>query len=98
MAFDTLESVYGEKVIEGISGVFASVSRANDVIEGFVTPESASAAKLENLAYAVFRIDSVIGYVVLYGQNAYTELVALSWDLSGVVPRAALRSIERVAL
>ena len=93
MAFDTLESVYGEKVIEGMSGVFASVRRANDVFVGFVTPESASAAKLENLAYAVFRIDSVNGSVVLYGQKPYTELFNLSWDLSGGFPRAVLRPI-----
>ncbi len=93
MAFDTLESVYGEKVIESMSGVFASVRRAKDVFVGFVTPESASAAKLENLAYAVFRIDSVNGSVVLYGQKPYTELFNLSWDLSGGFPRAVLRPI-----
>src|SRR5438552_17836262 len=93
MAFDTLEAVYGEKVIERMSGVFASVRRAKDVFVGFVTPDSASAAKLENLAYAVFRIDSVNGSVVLYGQKPYTELLNLSWDWSGGFPKAELRPI-----
>src|SRR2546430_14289343 len=51
MAFDTLESVYGEKVIEAMSGVFASVRRPNDVFAGFVTPERAPAARLENIPY-----------------------------------------------
>src|SRR5438552_2569105 len=93
MAFDTLESVYGEKVIEAMSGVFSALRRAKDVFVGFVTPDSASAAKLENLAYAVFRIDSVNGSVVLYGQKPYTELFNLSWDWSGGFPKAELRPI-----
>src|SRR3989454_239711 len=93
MAFDTLESVYGEKVIEGMSGVFAALRRAKDVFVGFVTPDTASAAKLENLANAVFRIDSVNGSVVLYGQKPYTELFSLSWDWSSGFPKADLRPI-----
>src|SRR5438093_93739 len=56
MAFDTLESVYEEKVLEEMSGVFSSVRRAKDVFIGFVTPQSASAAKLENLARVVLRL------------------------------------------
>jgi KaiC/GvpD/RAD55 family RecA-like ATPase len=93
MAFDTLESVYGEKVIEAMSGVFAALRRAKDAFVGFVTPESASAAKLQNLAYAVFRIDSLNGSVVLYGQKPFTELFNLSWDWSGGFPKAVLRPI-----
>jgi len=93
MAFDTLESVYGEKVIEAMSGVFSALRRAKDVFVGFVTPDSASAAKLENLAYAVLRIESVNGSVVLYGQKPYTELFSLSWDWSGGFPKAELRPI-----
>src|SRR2546430_8376371 len=75
------------------SGVFSALRRAKDVFVGFVTPDSASAAKLENLAYAVFRIDSVNGSVVLYGQKPYTELFNLSWDWSGGFPKAELRPI-----
>lgn len=93
MAFDTLESVYGEKVVEEMSGVFAAVRRAKDVLVGFVTPQSASAGKLENLAYVVLHVDSVNGSVVLYGQKPYTELFNLSWDWSGGVPKALLRPI-----
>jgi len=93
MAFDTLESVYGEKVVEEMSGVFASVRRAKDVFVGFVTPQSPSAARLENLAYLVFHVDSVNGSVVLYGQKPYTELFNLSWDWSAGVPKAQLRPI-----
>lgn len=93
MAFDTLESVYKEKVLEEMSGVFASVRRAKDVFVGFVTPQSASAAKLENLAHVVLHLDSVNGSVVLYGQKPYTELFSLSWDWIAGVPKAQLRPI-----
>lgn len=93
MSFDTLESVYGEKVVEEMSGVFSAVRRAKDVFVGFVTPQSPSAGKLENLAYAVLHVESVNGSVVVYGQKPYTELFNLSWDWSGGVPKALLRPI-----
>jgi KaiC/GvpD/RAD55 family RecA-like ATPase len=93
LAFDTLESVYGEKVVEELSGVFSTVRRAKDAIVGFVIPQSASAPKLENLAHVVIHVDSVNGSVVLYGQKPYTELFNVSWDWSAGVPKAQLRPI-----
>ncbi len=93
MAFDTLESVYGDKVLEQMSGVLGTVRRAHDVFVGFVTPQSASAAKLANLASSVLHLESINGSVVLYGEKPYTELFNLSWDLSGGVPEAVLRPI-----
>ena len=93
MAFDTLESVYGDKVLEQMSGVLGSVRRSKDVFVGFATPQSASAAKLANLASAVLHVESVNGSVVLYGEKPYTELYNLSWDWTGGVPEAVLRPI-----
>jgi len=93
MAFDTLESVYGEKVLEEMSGVFSAIRRAKDILVGFVTPQSASAAKLENLAHVVLHVDSVNGSVVVYGQKPYTGLFNLSWDWSAGVPKALFRPI-----
>src|SRR2546427_148060 len=93
MAFDTLESVYEEKVLEAMSGVFSTVRRAKDVFVGVVTPQSASAAKLENLARIVLHLDVINGSVVLYGAKPYTELFNLSWDWSAGVPKAELRPI-----
>lgn len=93
MSFDTLESVYGDKVLEQMSGVLQGVRRAHDVFVGFVTPGSPSAAKLANLASAVFHIESLNGCVVLYGEKPYTELFNLSWDWSAGVPEARLRPI-----
>lgn len=93
MAFDTLESVYGDKVLEQMSGVLGSVRRSNDVFVGFVTPQSASAAKLSNLASAVLHIESVNGSIVLYGEKPYTELFNLAWDRSAGLPEAVLRPI-----
>ncbi len=93
MAFDTLESVYGDKVIEQMSGVLGAVRRAHDVFVGIVTPQSVSAAKLANLANAVIHLESLNGTVVLYGEKPYTELFAVSWDWSGGVPSPVLRPI-----
>lgn len=93
MSFDTLESVYGDKVLEQMSGVLQAVRRAHDVLVGFVAPQSPSAAKLANLASIVLHIESVNGSVVLYGEKPYTELFNLSWDWSAGVPEARLRPI-----
>lgn len=93
MAFDTLESVYGDKVLEQMSGVLATVRRSHDVFVGFVTPQSASGAKLANLASCVIHLESLNGTVVLYGEKPYTELFAVSWDWTGGVPEAVLRPI-----
>ncbi len=93
IAFDTLESVYGERVLEQMSGVLASARRSGDVFVGFVTPQSASGSKLANLASTVIHMESVNGSVVLYGEKPYTELFAVSWDWSGGVPDMVLRPI-----
>ncbi len=93
MAFDTLESVYTDKVLEAMSGVIGSIRRAKDVFVGFTTPQSASAAKLENLAQVVLHLETINGSVVLYGSKPYTGLFSLSWDLSAGVPKADLRPI-----
>ena len=93
MAFDTLESVYGDKVLEQMSGVIAAVRRAGDVFVGFVTPQSASGAKLANLASTVVHLENLNGSVVLYGEKPYTELFAVSWDWSAGVPEMLLRPI-----
>lgn len=93
MAFDTLESVYNERVLEQMTGVLASVRRSNDIFVGIATPESASAVKLENVAHVVLHVDSVNGSIVLYGEKPYTELFNLSWDWSSGAPKAVLRPI-----
>lgn len=93
IGFDTLESVYGERVLEQMSGVLASARRSSDVFVGFVTPQSASAAKLANLASLVLHVESLNGTVVLYGEKPYTELFALAWDWGAGLPELVLRPI-----
>ena len=93
IAFDTLESVYGDKVLEQMSGVLAAVRRSGDVFVGFVTPQSASGAKFTNLASTVIHVESLNGCVVLYGEKPYTELYAITWDWSGGAPEMVLRPI-----
>jgi KaiC/GvpD/RAD55 family RecA-like ATPase len=93
MAFDTLESVYGDKVLEQMSTVLGAIRRSHDMFVGFVTPESPSAAELVTLAGVVVHVESISGSVVLYGEKPYTELFSLSWDWSVGVPEAQLRPI-----
>ena len=92
-AFDTLESVYGDKVLELMSGVLGAIRRSGDTFVGFVTPQSVSGAKLMNLASTVVHVESLNGCVVLYGEKPYTGLFAVSWDWSGGSPEMVLRPI-----
>ncbi len=93
MAFDTLESLYGERVLEMMSGVLASIRRARDLFVGFVTPQSASAPKLANLASAMLHVDSIQGSVILYGEKPYTGLYSLSFDWTSGFPEMRLLPI-----
>jgi|GEM_PF-179284 len=93
MAFDTLESVYGEKVLEEMSGVLASVRRARDVFVGFATPQNASTVKLANLASVMLHVECIQGSVVLYGEKPYTGLMNLTFDWSTGIPEAQLLPI-----
>ena len=77
MGFDTLESIYGNQVIEQLIDHLAMVRRNRSVFVGLVSPSSASTQRLIDLATVRLRVERVVGTVVLCGEEPYTELNAM---------------------
>jgi KaiC/GvpD/RAD55 family RecA-like ATPase len=92
-AFDTLESIYGTDVIEKMSSHLTSIRRSKDIFVGILIPTDESTDKLTNIAHTHLKIENIDGSVVLYGEKPYTELFALSFDISKGYPKANLTSI-----
>ncbi|MFQ5909625.1 MAG: gas vesicle protein GvpD P-loop domain-containing protein [Thermoplasmata archaeon] len=93
MGFDTLEAVFGPKVIGEMASHLSSIRKSNDIFLGIVTSTTSSTAPLANLAHTHIRIENIDGSVVLYGEKPYTELHALSFDHSKGHPKATLTPI-----
>jgi len=90
MAFDTLESVYGSNVLEGLSGHISAVRRNKDIFLGMSTATTASNQKLADLAQIHIRLQNVFGTILLYCEKPYTELYHLAFDYSSGCPQVVL--------
>lgn len=77
MGFDTLESIYGEQVMEQLIDHMAMVRRNKSIFVGIASPSSASTQRLLDLATVRLRVERILGTVVLYGEEPYTELNAM---------------------
>lgn len=93
IAFDTLESIYGDDVVEQLSSHLTSIRRNKDIFVGFLNPTDKSTEKFANEAHVHLRIENIGGSVVLFGEKPHTELFALSFDVSKGYPKATLTSI-----
>ena len=93
LAFDTLESVYGETVLEQLTGHLSSVRRSKDILVGHVSPLTKSTQKLANIAHVHLKVQNVNGSILLFGQKPYTELFNLAFSYETGVPRAVLTPI-----
>ncbi|UCD91959.1 MAG: hypothetical protein JSV43_06925 [Methanobacteriota archaeon] len=93
IAFDTLESIYGENVIEKLTSHLTSIRRNKDIFVGILIPTDKSTDKLANEAHIHLRIENLDGSVVIFGEKPHTELFALSYDVSKGYPKARLTSI-----
>ncbi len=93
VAFDTLDSAYGNQSLDAMSYVLSSVPRSGDIFVGFVSPESPAAAELVNLAKIVLNVETVNGCVLVCGDKPHTGLFNLSFDWSSGVPHAQVQPI-----
>lgn len=93
LAFDTLESVYGENVLEQLTGHMSSVRRSHDVLVGHVSPLTKSTPKLANFAHIHLKVQNENGSILLFGQKPYTELFNLAIAYPDGTPRAVLTPI-----
>ncbi|MEM0448497.1 MAG: hypothetical protein QW520_01565, partial [Methanomassiliicoccales archaeon] len=88
IGFDTLESIYGTGVMEQLIDHLAAMRRNMSVFVGLLSPSSASAPRLADLATICLRIERIGGTVVLYGEEPFTECNAMALqeqDLGGSI-------------
>jgi len=93
VSFDTMEAVYGERVVDSMTGHLSSVRRNRDLFLGVVGETTRSTASLADFAHVHLRLENLDGTVVLYGEKPFTPLHVLSFDPTGGVPRAVLHPI-----
>ena len=93
LSFDTLESVYGEDVLEQMTAHLSSVRRARDILVGHVSPLTKSTQKLATIASIHLRVQNVNGSILLFGQKPYSELFNLGFSYENGVPHAVLTPI-----
>lgn len=93
LSFDTLESVYGDEVLDELSGHIAAVRRQGDIFVGFTTPLTKSKEKLASMAYQHIKVENLDGSTVLYCEKPHTVLYNLSFSIDGGCPKAVLTPI-----
>ena len=93
VAFDSLESVYGDRVLDAMTGHLSSVRRSRDVFLGIVGETNRSTGSLASFAHVHLRLENIDGTVVLYGQKPFTGLHVLSFDVGAGFPRAVLHPV-----
>jgi len=93
VAFDTLESLLGESVLDTMYGHIGAVNRAGDIFVALSSPLVASNEKLRSIAHVHIRLDSLNGSVVVFGEKPRTELFHADFGFEGGVPDAVLTPI-----
>ena len=78
MGFDSLESIYGGEVMEGLADHLAAVKRNGGSFVGLTSPTSRSTARLADMATVHLKVERIGGTVVLYGSKPFTECFALT--------------------
>ena len=77
IGMDTLESIYGGDVMEGLVEHLAAIRKNGGVFVGMTTPTSRSTARLADMATVHIKAERIGGTVVFYGSKPFTECYAL---------------------
>jgi KaiC/GvpD/RAD55 family RecA-like ATPase len=78
MGFDSLESVYGDKVMDQIPDHLSAIKRNNGIFVGITSPSTKSTQRIADLANLHIKVERIGGTVVLFGEEPYTECNALA--------------------
>ncbi len=72
IGFDSLESIYGESVFDGMTDFLTSLLNNDGVFVCTVSPSVRSKSKLADLAHTHIRIDKTSGVTVVRGEEPFT--------------------------
>ncbi len=78
VGFDSLESNYGDKVMDQIPDHLAAIKRNNGIFVGITSPSTKSTQRLADLANLHIKVERIGGTVVLFGEEPFTECNALA--------------------
>jgi KaiC/GvpD/RAD55 family RecA-like ATPase len=81
--FDTLESIYGPNVLDGMMDYISALLNAGGVFLAVATPSVKSLGKLADLAHMHIRMDKVSGVTLLSGEEPFTPPYALTQPEAG---------------
>lgn len=76
--FDSLESIYGPQVLDGMMDFLTSLLNNDGVFVGTVTPSVKSTSRLSDLAHTHLRIDKISGVTMVRGEEPFTAPYAMT--------------------
>lgn len=77
VGFDTLESIYGERVSDKLSEHLSAVRRNKGVFVGITSPSTKSNQRLSDIASIHLKIERIDGNIIVYSEKPYTKCNAL---------------------
>ena len=77
IGFDSLESIYGPGVLDGMMDFMTSLLNNDGVLLATVTPSVKSTSRLADLAHTHVRIDKTSGVTVIRGEEPFTAPYAM---------------------
>jgi KaiC/GvpD/RAD55 family RecA-like ATPase len=78
IGFDSLESVYGPGVLDGMMDFLTSLLNNDGILVATVTPSVRSTSRLSDLAHTHVRIDKTSGVTVIRGDEPFTAPYAMT--------------------
>jgi KaiC/GvpD/RAD55 family RecA-like ATPase len=78
IGFDSLESIYGPGVLDGLMEFLTSLLNKDGVFVATVTPSVKSTSRLSDLAHTHLRIDKMSGVTMIRGEEPYTTPHAMT--------------------
>ena len=83
MGFDSLESIYGPTVLDGMMDFLTSLLNSEGILVATVTPSVKSSSRLSDLAHTHLRIDKMSGVTMIRGEEPYTAPHAMTDPAEG---------------
>jgi KaiC/GvpD/RAD55 family RecA-like ATPase len=78
IGFDSLESIYGPNVLDGMMEYLTSLLNNDGVFVATVTPSVKSTSRLADLAHTHIRIDKTSGVTIVRGEEPFTAPYAMT--------------------
>ncbi|QLH75317.1 MAG: hypothetical protein HPY73_07645 [Methanomassiliicoccales archaeon] len=93
LGFDTLESIYGEKVVDQIMDHLGAMKKNNGVCLCVASSSTVSKDRLADMAYVHVKLDKIGGTTIMYGIRPFTECNAVTFQSDGHKTKVVLTQV-----